>query len=95
MPCFVDGSTQPTVPYTYSTKGLSGARTNTNLKHDKGNGSWLYEVNLWVWRYGKGQLRKMLVLKTMQLRVHQFCKARQVVGNTLKRCKLEAGASRD
>ena len=94
MPCFVDGSTHPTIPYAYRSKGLpKGARADT--KHDKGNGSRLYEVNLWMWRYGRGQPRKMPVLETMQLRMDRLRTARQVAWNTLKRRRLEAGASRD
>ena len=87
MPCFVDGSTHPTIPYAYRSNNLSGGHADT--RHDRGNGSRLYEVNLWMWRYGRGQPRKIPVLETMQIRVDRVRKARQVAGETLKKRKLE------
>lgn len=91
MPCFVGGNSNPTIPYSFRTKNLSGGIADT--RHDKGNGSRLYEVNIWMWRYGRGQERTQSVLKAMQDRVQRVKQARQVAGETLKRRRMEKEAS--
>ena len=59
------------------------------------NGSRLYELNLWMWRYGRGQARKVSVAKAimMEARTKRLREARGRAGETVKR-RRTASASR-
>lgn len=89
MPCFVAGNTQPTIPYHFrSQRGRAGWAADT--RPDAGNGSRLYELNLWMWRYGRGQERKVTVLQAMEARARTVREARTRAGETAKRRRLAA-----
>ena len=64
-----------------------------DTRPDSGNGSRLYELNLWMWRYGRGQARKVSVAKAMEARVKRLREARGRAGETVKR-RRTASASR-
>ena len=86
-PCFVAGNTQPTIPYRFRTqRGRDGWAADT--RPDAGNGSRLYELNLWMWRYGRGQERKVTVLQAMEARARTVREARVRAGETAKRRRL-------
>ena len=91
MPCFVGGNSNPTIPHSFRSRNLSGGVADT--RHDKGNGSRLYEVNIWMWRYGRGQERTQSVVEAMQERADRVKRARQVAGATLKRRRMEKEGS--
>ena len=61
IPCFVGGNTQPTIPYRFRTQ-RGRAAWAADTRPDAGNGSRVYELNLWMWRYGRGQERKVSIL---------------------------------
>ena len=50
----------------------------------------LYELNLWMWRYGRGQERKVTVLQAMEARARTVREARVRAGETAKRRRLAA-----
>ena len=56
-PCFVRGSRTPTLPHSFGNR--QGAVADS--RNGAGNGSRLYEVNIWMWRYGRGQLLRVTV----------------------------------
>ena len=60
IPCFIDGNTHPTIPYKFKNSRILGT-SSADTQPDRGNGSRLYEVNLWLWRYGRGQPRTMSI----------------------------------
>jgi hypothetical protein len=96
IPCFVADNTQPTIPHGFA---RSGRATQTlgagaaNTRSDSGNGSRLYELNLWMWRYGRGQPLKVSVAKAMEARVKRLREALVRAGETVKR-RRAASASR-
>ena len=57
MPCYISGSTHPTLPHHFGNR--DGATADSSV--GRGNGSRLYEpeLNLWMWRYGRGQPHKV------------------------------------
>ena len=63
MPCFVAGNRTPTVPHRFR-KNCHGAVADTS--EGRGNGSRLYELNVWMWRYGRGQPRHVTVAEAEQ-----------------------------
>jgi hypothetical protein len=61
IPCFIGGNRYPTIPHRFNLKDdqcLGDASADT--QRDRANGSWLYEVNIWMWRYGRGRSRMVL-----------------------------------
>jgi hypothetical protein len=55
-----------------------------DTRSDSGNGSRIYKLNLWMWRYGRGQARKVSVAKAMEARVKRLREARVRAGETVK-----------
>ena len=89
MPCFVGGNTQPTIPYRFHTqRGRAGWAADT--RPDAGKGSRLYQLNLWLWRYCRGQARKVSILDAMEARAKTVREALARAGETVKRRRLAA-----
>ena len=89
IPCFVGGNTQPTIPYRFRTqRGRAGWAADT--RPDAGNGSRVYELNLWMWRYSRGQERKVSILDDMEARARTVREARARACDTVKRWRLAA-----
>ncbi len=87
MPCFVEGNKQHTIPYRFRTqRGRAGWAADS--RPDSGNGSRLYELNMWMWRYGRGQERTVSVLQAMEVRAKILREARSRAGETVKRRRL-------
>ena len=56
VPCYLDGNEHPTIPYSMrSSHSMKGkfplGRADT--KDRRGNGSRVYEVNMWLWKIGR------------------------------------------
>ena len=49
MPCYVRGKPHPTLPNLFGDR--DGAQAKVDTSRGRGNGSKLYELNLWMWRY--------------------------------------------
>jgi hypothetical protein len=88
IPSFVAGNAHPTIPHSFRGRRLGGGMADT--QPNRGNGSRLYEVNLWMWRYGRGQERKVSVRKCMEARVKRLREARGRAAETRKRRRLAA-----
>ena len=94
IPSFVAGNAHPTIPHSLRGRRLGGGMADT--QPNRGNGSRLYEVNLWMWRYGRGQERKLSVRKCMEARVKRLREARGRAAETRKCSRLAAeGAGRE
>ena len=59
IPCFLDGNATPTIPHKYS-KSRSAcflAGCADAASEDGKRGSNVYEVNTWLWQFGRGKPR--------------------------------------
>jgi hypothetical protein len=93
IPCFINGNTHPTIPYKFKNSRILGsASADTQL--DSGNGSRLYEVNLWLWRYGRGQPQTMSIDEAEAARQDRISEARRRAEETKKRRREEAARER-
>jgi hypothetical protein len=81
IPCFIDGDTHPTIPYKFKDNRLLGT-ASADTQKDRGNGSRLYEVNLWLWRYRRSQPRTMSIEEAEAVR-------RERVSETRSRARAE------
>ena len=59
MPCFLDGNTTTTIPHKYSKNKNScfPAGCADSAAEDGRRGSNVYEVNQWLWQFGRGKPR--------------------------------------
>ena len=92
IPCFIDCNTHPTIPYKFKNSRILGT-ASADTQPDRGNGSTgrLYEVNLWLWRYGRGQPRTMSIEEAEAARLDRVSEARKRAEETKKR-RREAAA---
>ena len=56
IPCFIGGNSYPTIPNSFKDDPRLGS-ASADTQRDRGNGSRLYEVNIWMWRYGRAKCR--------------------------------------
>ena len=59
IPCFLNGNVTPTIPHRYS-KNKSAcfpAESADAAAEDGRRGSNVYEVNTWLWQFGRGKPR--------------------------------------
>jgi len=82
-PSYIGGSLHNTIPYSYRRHDLGSAIADT--REGSGNGSRLYEVNVWLWRYGRPQERKVPVFEAIQLRQKRLRSARARAEKTKRR----------
>ena len=59
--------------------------------HLSGNGSRLYELSPWMWRYGRGQPRKVSVAVAEARRQERVSEARRQAAETAKRRREQRG----
>ena len=86
-PCFVRGKRTPTLPHSFGNH--QGAVADS--RNGAGNGSRLYEVNIWMWRYGRGQPRRVTVAEAELQRKAAISDARRRAADTMKRRREERG----
>ena len=87
IPCFVAGNKHPTLPHSVGSRQGVIADTRPNA----GNGSRLYELNHWMWRYGRGQPRKVSVGEAETRHKQRVSEARCQAAETMKRRREERG----
>ena len=97
MPCFVQGNRTPTLPHSFGTSNCQGAVADSRKFTNSRNG--LYELNTWMSRYGRGQVRrvtdKLLTLTVPKAKLQQkaaISDARTRAAETVKRGRNEWGA---
>jgi hypothetical protein len=93
MPCFVAGNSTPTLPHQFGDRYGAVADTSAG----RGNGSRLYELNLWMWRYGRGQPRhvRVTVAEAEQRRKERTRDAQRLAAATLKQRREEREPAND
>ena len=87
LPSFVASNKHPTLPHSIGSR--QGAVADT--RPGAGNGSRLYELSPWMWRYGRGQPRKISVAEAEARRQERTLASRQQAV-TLKRRLEQRGA---
>ena len=80
-----------TIPHSFRQNVPDGAAADS--RPDSGTGSRLFEVNIWMWRYGRAFPRKISVEDAEEMRRKRVQESRRRGAETLKRRRL-AGAAR-
>ena len=66
--------------------------TSADTQRDRGNGSRLYEVNVWMWRYGRGRPRMVSIAEAEWIRSECLSESRIRAAETRKRSSEAAAA---
>ena len=90
IPCYLNWNSSNTIPYRY--RGVIPAEAAADSRPDSGTGSRLFEINIWMWRYGRTFPREVSVADAVAMwkwkeRV-QECRLRAAV--TLERRRAQA-----
>ena len=91
IPCFIGGNSHPTSPNSFKDDGRLGS-ASADTQRDRGNGSRLYEVNIWMWRYGRGLSRMVSIAEAERIRAERLSESRTRAAETRKR-RSEAAAA--
>ena len=68
IPCFIGGNSHPTIPHRFKDDRRLGS-ASADTQRDRGNGSRLYEVNIWMWRYDRGRPRMVSIADAERMSV--------------------------
>ena len=90
MPCYLKGNLHNTIPHALRYEVPDGAAADS--RHDSGTGSRLFEVNIWMWRYGRAFPRKISVEDADEMLRKRVQESRRRGAETLKRRRLAVGA---
>jgi hypothetical protein len=89
--CYLKGSSHNTVPFSLRYHVPAGAAAHS--RQDSGTGSRLFEVNIWMWRYGRSFPRKISVKDAEEMRRERVRESRSRGAETLKRRRLAAASA--
>jgi hypothetical protein len=89
IPCFIDGNTHPTILYKFKNSRILGT-VSADTQPDRGNGSRLYQVNLWLSRYRQGQPQTMSIEEAEAARQDRVSEARNRAEETKKHSREAA-----
>ncbi len=91
IPCFISGNRYPTIPHRFKdNRRLEDSSANT--QRDRGNGSRLYEGNIWMWRYGLGRSRMVSIAEAERMRSERLSESRLRAAE-MRKCRSEAAAA--
>jgi len=93
IPCFIDGNRHPTIPYRFKDDHRRLGSASADTQRDRGNGSRLYEVNIWMWRYGRGRPRMVSIVEAERIRSERLSESRLRAAETRKRRSEAADAA--
>ena len=91
MPCYLNGNSHNTIPHSLRQVVPAGAAADS--RPDRGTGSRLFEVNIWMWRYGRAFPRRISVEDAEEMRRKRVREARLKEAETLK-CRRFVAAAR-
>ena len=83
IPCYLNGNTRNTIPHKY--RGAVPAEAAADSRQDSGTGSRLFEINIWMWRYGRTFPREIAVADSVELRKKRLAESRIRGAATMKR----------
>ena len=94
IPCYLNGNSVNTIPHCF--RGKIPREAAADSRPDSGTGSWLFEINMWMWRYGRTFPRQISVDQAVELRKKRVQESRARGAETLRRRRdaaLAKGAS--
>ena len=81
--CYMDGQKHPSVPYRFRKSELGGAIPDS--KPDNGTGGRLYELNIWLWNFGRSWPLPISVAETDKILQKRIIESRLKGAETKRR----------
>jgi hypothetical protein len=91
IPCFVGCNRHPTIPHSFKDDWRLWSASG-DTQRDWGNGSRLYEVNIWTWRYGRGRPRMVSIAEAERMGSEYVSESRIRVAETRKQHSKQSGS---
>jgi hypothetical protein len=82
--CFIGGNRHPTIPFHFKDDRRIG-HGSADTQRDRGNGSRLYEVNIWMWCYCRGRPQMVSIAEAERIRAERLSESRARAAETRKR----------
>ena len=83
-PCFLDGNSTNTIPHSKRSESRNFPHGKCDSQPGAGNGSLVYEVNMPLWRFGRGKSRGMSVEDAAKERSARIEEGRRQAATTKK-----------
>ena len=90
IPCYLNGNSVNTIPHCF--RGKIPREAAADSRPDSGTGSRLFEINMWMWRYGRTFPRQISVDQAVELRKKRVQESRARGAETLRRRREAAWA---
>ena len=90
--CFIGGNSHPTIPHRFKDDPRPGS-ASADTQQDSGNSSKIYEVNIWMWRYGRGRPQMVSIAEAERIRRECVSESRIRAAETRKRHSEAAAAA--
>ncbi len=90
--CYLNGNTANKIPHCFWGKIPKGLGAAVDSRPDSGAGSRLFEISMWIWRYGRTFPRQFSVKQTVEMRKKRVQESRARGAETLRRRQMEACA---
>jgi hypothetical protein len=84
IPCYLRGNRTPTIPFSFRGDSALGRYAVADERPDSGSGSKLFELNVWMWKYGRAHPRQVSVTATEKRRRERLTDARRKAWETRK-----------
>ena len=91
IPCFICSNSHPMIPHRFKDDRRLGS-ASADTQRDRGNGSRLYEVNIWMWRYCRGSPRMVSIADAERIRSERVSESRTRATESSKRRREDAAA---
>ncbi len=91
IPCFIGGNSHPTIPPRFKDDRRIG-HASADTQRDRGNGSRLYKVNIWMWALRPGGARMVSIAEAERIRAERLSESKTRAAETRKR-RSEAAAA--
>jgi hypothetical protein len=66
--CFIGRNSHPTIPHRRFKDDWRLGSASADKQRDRGNGSRLYEVNIWMWYYCQGRIQMVSIANAERMR---------------------------
>ena len=90
MSCYLKGNQTNIIPYSLQVRHKVPQGAAADSRQDSGTGSRLFEVNIWMWRYGRALPRNVSVADAKEMCRKRIQVSRRMGAETLKRRRLAA-----
>jgi hypothetical protein len=84
-PSFRASSAATVTPLSHTASKTIGVLASADTQRDRGNGSRLYEVNIWMWCYGRGRPQMVSIAEAEKIRAERLSESRTRAAETRKR----------